>query len=392
MEETSADESERYRRELYRITSETGVDSDEKLRRLLELGCERFGVENGHIVRIDREADRHEILLAAGSDFVRGDEVTPLEESYCRRTIETDDILAIYSAPAEGWSDDPAYREWDIGCYIGAKIRVRDELFGTLCFVNRRPRGDPFTREEKAFVDLMSRWVSNVFERRRNERERRRHRERLVALNEFSRDVTAAETEARVLEMAVDAANETLSLPVLAAYRYDEQAGGLSPAARSSAAAELGDELFDADRSVPWRVFADQAAATYDRLVAETGVSETATSLRSAIAVPLGDHGVFLAGATTPDAFSETDASLAEMLAETARSALDRVQRERTLRERTDALADRNATLERAADQRHDSGHRPRSDRVVDPPRDRPGGLRPPRRDRYLPVRLDRFP
>jgi len=166
--------SRRYRRKLYELTS-SELDDTKKLQRLLELGCERLEVENGHLARIDANANRHEIELAGGSDFVQAGTVTELESTYCRATAESDDILTVYNASEEGWTDDPAYEQWGIGCYIGASVEVNDEFYGTLCFVNREPRERRFTQAEQTFVDLMARWVSHVFERQRHERQLREH-------------------------------------------------------------------------------------------------------------------------------------------------------------------------------------------------------------------------
>ena len=172
--ERERERSERYRRKLYEITS-SDRDDRQKLQQLLELGCDRLDVENGHIARIERETNRHEIELAGGSDFVRAGIVTDLNSTYCRETADSDDILTVYNAPAEGWGDDPAYERWDIGCYIGGCIEADDEFYGTLCFVNRSPRERDFSQTERTFVDLMTRWVSHVLGRQQHRQHLRQY-------------------------------------------------------------------------------------------------------------------------------------------------------------------------------------------------------------------------
>jgi CheY-like chemotaxis protein len=173
--------TERYRQEIYRITADTDLTVEENVERLLALGCERLGVENGHVTRIDREMERQTISIAAGSDFVQAGTVTDLTETYCRETVSQDDILAVYNAVEEGWGDDAAFEQWGIGCYIGGKIEVGDELYGTVCFVNQHPRDEQFTEGERTFVDLVSRWLSHMFERQAHERELARY-EALVGM------------------------------------------------------------------------------------------------------------------------------------------------------------------------------------------------------------------
>ncbi|WP_340102261.1 GAF domain-containing protein [Salinibaculum salinum] len=163
-------QSAQFRRELHQITSATDRSLNEKVKQLLELGCDRLGVENGHIVNIDADRGHHTIVQTGGSSFVQTGTVTNLSETFCRKTIQQDGILAIHNAPEQGWKDDPAYQKWDIGCYIGAKLLVENTVYGTVCFVNQDPRDTSFSQVERIFVDLLSRWLSHVFERRTHER------------------------------------------------------------------------------------------------------------------------------------------------------------------------------------------------------------------------------
>jgi PAS domain S-box-containing protein len=178
----SREESEHYRQQLYQITSDTELSDEAKIDRLLELGCERLGVENGHVVRVDEAAGRHEIVAAAGSDFVTAGTVSDVSETFCRNTISSVDILDIYDASETGYEDDPAYRTWDISCYVGGRIEVGDELWGTVCFVDEEPQSEPFTPLEKTFVDLITRWLSHLLERRKTERTLREEKERFESL------------------------------------------------------------------------------------------------------------------------------------------------------------------------------------------------------------------
>ena len=53
---------EEYRQRLLAVVADPDATPDEKTGRLLELGCERFGTENGHLVKIDRDSGRHEVV------------------------------------------------------------------------------------------------------------------------------------------------------------------------------------------------------------------------------------------------------------------------------------------------------------------------------------------
>uniref|UniRef100_UPI001F4CC53F PAS domain-containing protein n=1 Tax=Natrinema pellirubrum TaxID=69525 RepID=UPI001F4CC53F len=173
-------ESERYRRELARITSDSGLGTETKIRRLLELGCERLGLETGLVSHVDEPADRYEIEAAVGAEADLEGAVLDLSETHCRNTVTSDDVVGISETPAAD-VDVGAAVESAVGCYIGGKIRVDGDLYGTVCFVSDDPRDRPFSPAERSFVDLLARWVSGAFERREyvaaiEERERRLER------------------------------------------------------------------------------------------------------------------------------------------------------------------------------------------------------------------------
>ncbi|EMA30527.1 GAF domain-containing protein, partial [Halobiforma nitratireducens] len=161
-------ESERYRRAVHEITSDEDASSEEKIRRLLELGCDRLDLENGIVAHIDEETGCYEIEHAVGGLAEAGDE-TVLERTLCRDVVDSGDILTLSDVPEQGYADHPGYEDWDVDCYVGGRIEVDGELYGTVCFADPVPRSS-FSGPERTFVDLVTRWVSHVFERREYER------------------------------------------------------------------------------------------------------------------------------------------------------------------------------------------------------------------------------
>ncbi|MFB6177534.1 MAG: GAF domain-containing protein, partial [Halobaculum sp.] len=76
---------------------------------------------------------------------------------FCTQTIEQNRSLAIADAVADGFADSPGYTDHGVACYLGAKITVDGETYGTLCFGSTEPRDRSFTPEERTFVDLLAR-------------------------------------------------------------------------------------------------------------------------------------------------------------------------------------------------------------------------------------------
>jgi len=87
--------------------------------------------------------------------------------------------LTVVDAIEEGWDDDPAHDRFGLGSYIGGRVEVDGELYGTLCFADTEPHEEPFSDTQRTFVELLTRWVSYELERERARSQIQRERDRL---------------------------------------------------------------------------------------------------------------------------------------------------------------------------------------------------------------------
>ncbi|SDY38599.1 sensor histidine kinase [Halobellus clavatus] len=171
--------------DLYAVTTDTELTFEEKITRLLGLGCDRLGLAYGFLSKIDPgdgdETDGTQRIVLSHGDhtLLQPGSSCPLSEAYCRKTIQSDGLLAVSDALREGWADDPAYDVFELGSYIGGKVIVSDELYGTLCFASTDPRGAAFTDAERTLIRLMSKWASYELEHDRVTSELERQNERL---------------------------------------------------------------------------------------------------------------------------------------------------------------------------------------------------------------------
>jgi len=179
-----------------RITSDQSTDLEGKLDALLDLGRERLGLSIGYTSRTTEDQfslSRHRggtelINSLIENDIIDADGSLPLERTYCRRTVGTDggsdaaasgeelaatgventdsDIVSFTDPIEAGWDGDPAHELFGFGSYIGGRVVVDGEVFGSLCFVDREQRSQPFTEIEQLFVELLTEWLGRAFERR----------------------------------------------------------------------------------------------------------------------------------------------------------------------------------------------------------------------------------
>ncbi|EMA62852.1 bacterio-opsin activator domain-containing protein [Halorubrum lipolyticum] len=178
---------------------------------------------------------------------------------------------------------------------------------------------------------------------------KRKQRERALAtLQGTARDFLYAETHQEIAQHVVDDTPGVLGLDAGAVYLFDADDTRLRPAARSRAMRSAHGPLpaVHADgRDLTSHSFVEDEALFLADIHDADRLGNPATDLRSAAYIPLGNHGVFVAGSTAVGAFDEVTRELADLLAATAEAALDRVDRESQLREQDRELQRQNDRL-----------------------------------------------
>ena len=159
-------ESLRAIQRLYAVSSDDDRTFEAKVNEILTIGCEYLDVPNGFLTRIE-DGTQHVEASHATHPLLQSGETCPLDEAYCKRTLEHEQLLTIVNASDQGWTEDPAYETFGLETYIGGRVEVDGERFGTLCFADTTARDEPFTDTQQTFVELLTRWVSYELERRR---------------------------------------------------------------------------------------------------------------------------------------------------------------------------------------------------------------------------------
>ncbi|MXR40427.1 PAS domain S-box protein [Halobaculum sp. WSA2] len=177
---------------------------------------------------------------------------------------------------------------------------------------------------------------------------RKQREQALATLQETARDFLYAETHQEIAQHIVDDTPDVLGLDASAVYLFDTDANHLQPAAHSQGMREAHGPLPDvhADgRDLVSHSFVENEALFFDDVHNSDRLTNPATDIRSAAYIPLGNHGVFIAGSTAVGAFDDVTRELADLLAATAEAALDRVSRESQLREQDRELQRQNDQL-----------------------------------------------
>lgn len=156
-----------YRHQLRKILSRQDEGSDQRIQNILQLAADWFGVELGLLVQVDRSGDTYTIdeVSAPCPEITRG-LTGDLLSTYCRMVVVEEEPLALENAPEQGWKDDPAYQSSLLATYIGTEVLVGQEPYGTVCFVDLKPRDVAFDEQDRTFLELISNAVGRVLDQR----------------------------------------------------------------------------------------------------------------------------------------------------------------------------------------------------------------------------------
>ncbi|MFC4439058.1 MULTISPECIES: bacterio-opsin activator domain-containing protein [Natrialbaceae] len=252
-----------------------------------------------------------------------------------------------------GYTDDEIHEMGTIDELLAPELFDREELAEEGVLTNIECTAtDKAGREHTLLVNVREVSIQDgtILYSCRDVTKRKRREEALTALHRTARALLYAETDREIADRIVADGTDVLDLGASAAFRFDTDENVLQPVASSPGMDRLHGPLPTRranDESVPGQVFVEGEPRFFADVHESSSLSNPTTELRSAGFVPLGDHGVFVAGSPTVDAFDDVSRELTELLAATAEAALDRVERERTLRERDRELKRRNRQLTR---------------------------------------------
>jgi PAS domain S-box-containing protein len=177
---------------------------------------------------------------------------------------------------------------------------------------------------------------------------RKQREEALATLQETARDFLYAKTSHEIAQQIVDDTPGVLDVEASGVYLFDGDENELRPVAHSPRMEDLHGPLSTAHADASSLVgysFIEDESLYFDDVHDSDRLENSATGIRSAAFIPLGDHGVFVVGSDDVGRFDAVTQELADLLAATAEAALDRVSRESQLRTQDRELQRQNRQL-----------------------------------------------
>ena len=292
---------------------------------------------------------RPRVYRGNGDDYV--EEVFPIDpadagNSPGARAIETGEIQVVQDVEHE--PDFGSWREPALDQQFRAlatvPIRYGDRTYGVLAVYADRPNA--FDEREQDVLAQFGKTVGHAI----TAAERKERADVLTALHGVTRELLTAQTAEDVCDVVLDAGGDLLALEI-GVFGYDQEQGVLELLASTSDPREFyGSEnprFTGESGSMTWDTFVSGEPAVFDDVSGAENLAITDTAARSVMFVPLGDHGLFVAGSARVGDFDEHNRKLVELLAATTEAAFDQLDSEGDLRERESELRERTQRLER---------------------------------------------
>ncbi|SFG04800.1 PAS domain S-box-containing protein [Halopelagius inordinatus] len=279
------------------------------------------------------------------SDLRVGDPVPLEQRPNCEHVVVNEQTL-VFDDVASDVPESAAESTLDVSCYLGAPVVVGGEVYGTLCFYGTDARDQSFSDWEVTFVDILSNWVGNELERKRDT-------DRLAALNslnEVVRETTEAVIEQSTREEIERTVCEALAESESYAFAWlGSVARGTDEVyVRQEAGVEnyldgttiSVDENSPASRGPTGRAFRTQEIQVVRDVMNDPAYESWRPNARahgyqSAAAIPVVHdgvaYGVLNVYAERPDAFADEEQAVIGQLGEVVGHAIAAVERKRAL-------------------------------------------------------------
>ena len=152
-------------RTLFAVTAELETDDPASFERALAAVAEELGCDAAILSRISGPRYVVEHVHAPGFPLEREQEFQ-LGNTYCALTVEAGDVLAIHDMGHSEHRGHPCYAAFSLETYIGVRIRVAGDVYGTLNFSSPERRRTPWSDDDCDLVRMLGKWMGRAIEAR----------------------------------------------------------------------------------------------------------------------------------------------------------------------------------------------------------------------------------
>ncbi|MFW6357921.1 MAG: response regulator [Chroococcales cyanobacterium] len=206
--ERESRESEAAIRALYKVTSAPHLSFDQRIQGLFAMGRRRLGLEIGILASLENR-EINEIEGVFWDDYrVIASQVPP----HISFKISVGDRFQVkhligcnpFESPNPVEIQSTSSPSIQVESYIGARIRVGGEVYGTLSFGSREKRALPLKRGDRQFLRLMAQWVGNEIERQQSKAALEQQFQRTLLIKEITKEIRQSLDSQQIFQTTVN--------------------------------------------------------------------------------------------------------------------------------------------------------------------------------------------
>ena len=188
--ENSLIQNEQVIRDLYKVSSNRHFTFEEKIDRILSLGCDRFALPFGVLAKTSIENDEYQVIqyYSQTDNFPIDLNKLDLQSTYSAIIAKTMEPLALDDVKSSKYKDHNAVKTLPLRAYLGAPVFVSGELYGTLNFSMQKPYDHEFSQNDMDLISLIAQWVGAEIESIKS-------KEELLKAKEAAEEAAVAKSE-----------------------------------------------------------------------------------------------------------------------------------------------------------------------------------------------------
>lgn len=145
---------------LHAITNDAHRSFEQRMDGILQLGADHFSLPLAIQSRVSGQEYVVEHCRDPAGNLIVGTEFD-LPGTYCTHTLRANRPTGFHHVARSQIRAHPCYRDFKLEAYLGCPITVHGKPYGTLNF-SRLEACQPFTRDDKALVQLFADWAGHA--------------------------------------------------------------------------------------------------------------------------------------------------------------------------------------------------------------------------------------
>jgi GAF domain-containing protein len=160
------------------------------------MGCWRFGLEIGILTELESVVggdEKHLIVrgIETQDNCLQKGDILEVEQTYCHAALQATEPISFESKSDSQWCNHSAYKAVKIEAYMGVRVIVDGEIYGTLSFASSKVRSQKFKAVDKELLKLMAQWVGSQIEHHKAHNALNRQVSRALLLKSITQEIRA---------------------------------------------------------------------------------------------------------------------------------------------------------------------------------------------------------